>query len=78
MAFYHHTDAEREMEGECSDRERGRDPDTTTTWSSITPENRERDGAETDRESERAVIVIYMYNVERRVKCFGDAVLKPR
>lgn len=43
MTFYHQTDAEREMEGECGDRERGRDPDATTTWSSIIPESRKRD-----------------------------------
>lgn len=32
--------------------EQGRDPDTTTPWSSITPESRAENGAETDRERE--------------------------
>lgn len=53
MAFYHHSDTGREMERECGDGERGRDPDTRTTQSSITCESRERDRAKADRVRER-------------------------
>lgn len=53
MAFYHHADAGREMERECGDGERGRNPDTRTTRSSITRESRERDRAKADRARER-------------------------
>ena len=45
MAFYHHADAGREMERECGDRERGRNPTTKTTWATITRKSRERDRA---------------------------------
>lgn len=73
---------ESETEGQCSDRERGRDPDTTTTWSSITPYypgSRERDDVTAVRNSNntlgyKACLQWNMHNSWFFTKCSDSAV----
>lgn len=72
-------------EGDGVGVQRRRDPDTITTWSSITPESRARDGAEADWESDsdwgfilhREVCsnICIMWNIRNnysRTKLFGS------